>query len=109
MTEEHDAHSPSTDSQQLAESTDSTTTKSVQGFWKNRITGAWHSATTGLMKLLPLEQVAQTAVGWFSVSETQVAEILETIRAELPTTEALLMGKPQAGKSSLVRGLTGVS
>jgi hypothetical protein len=36
-------------------------------------------------------------------------EILERIRAELPTTEALLIGKPQAGKSSIVRGLTGVS
>jgi uncharacterized protein (DUF697 family)/predicted GTPase len=45
----------------------------------------------------------------FSVSETQIAEILETVRAELPTTEALLIGKPQAGKSSIVRGLTGVS
>ena len=43
------------------------------------------------------------------MSDTQVAEILETIRAELPTTEALLLGKPQAGKSSIVRGLTGVS
>ena len=38
------------------------------------------------------------------MSDTQVAEILETIRAELPTTEALLLGKPQAGKSSIVRG-----
>lgn len=28
---------------------------------------------------------------------------------KLPTTEALLIGKPQAGKSSIVRGLTGVS
>lgn len=48
-------------------------------------------------------------VKWFSVSESQVAEILERVRAELPTTEALLIGKPQAGKSSIVRGLTGVS
>ena len=39
----------------------------------------------------------------------RLAEILETVRAELPTTEALLIGKPQAGKSSIVRGLTGVS
>jgi len=95
MTEEQDAYSPANDSE--------------KGSWKNRMTGVWHSATTGLMKLLPLEQVAQTAVGWFSVSEAQVAEILETVKAELPTTEALLIGKPQAGKSSLVRGLTGVS
>jgi uncharacterized protein (DUF697 family)/predicted GTPase len=31
------------------------------------------------------------------------------VRSQLPTTEALLIGKPQAGKSSIVRGLTGVS
>lgn len=73
------------------------------------MTGVWSQATSRLMKNLPVEQVAQTVVQWFSVSEAQVAEILETVRAELPTTEALLIGKPQAGKSSIVRGLTGVS
>jgi uncharacterized protein (DUF697 family)/predicted GTPase len=46
---------------------------------------------------------------WFSINEAEVAEILERVRSELPTTEALLMGKPQSGKSSIVRGLTGVS
>jgi len=56
-----------------------------------------------------IDRLSQTVVQWFSVSETQVAEILERVRAELPTTEALLIGKPQAGKSSIVRGLTGVS
>nr|WP_242024487.1 GTPase [Trichocoleus sp. FACHB-591] len=56
-----------------------------------------------------MEQVAQLTSGWFNVSEEQVAEILEKVRAELPTTEALLIGKPQSGKSSIVRGLTGVS
>ena len=45
----------------------------------------------------------------FSVNEAQLLEILESVRAELPTTEALLIGKPQSGKSSIVRGLTGVS
>jgi uncharacterized protein (DUF697 family)/predicted GTPase len=38
-----------------------------------------------------------------------MAEMLEQIRAQLPTTEVILIGKPQAGKSSIVRGLTGVS
>jgi uncharacterized protein (DUF697 family)/predicted GTPase len=71
--------------------------------------GLWHGATSGLAKALPIDQVSQTLVQWFSVSEKQVAEILETVRKELPTTEALLIGKPQAGKSSIVRGLTGVS
>lgn len=69
----------------------------------------WNGAARRLGKLLPVDQVAQAVTGWFSVSEEQVAEILETVRQELPTTEALLIGKPQAGKSSIVRALTGVS
>lgn len=62
-----------------------------------------------LKKTLPIEQLTQTLTQWFGVSETQAAEILEAVRAELPTTEAILIGKTQAGKSSIVRGLTGVS
>lgn len=52
---------------------------------------------------------AQRVGAWFDVSDERLAEILAAVRAELPTTEALLAGKPQAGKSSIVRGLTGVS
>ncbi len=52
---------------------------------------------------------AQTIFSAFSVSDERIAEILQQVRAELPTTEALLIGKPQSGKSSIVRGLTGVS
>jgi uncharacterized protein (DUF697 family)/predicted GTPase len=66
-------------------------------------------ATERVMQILPVDKAAQTVGNWFSVDETQVAEILATVRAQLPTTEALLIGKPQAGKSSIVRGLTGVS
>lgn len=99
--------------------------------WKNQATGVWNNATTRLTQLLPTDQIAKievwnsvttkltqflptdqiakTMVQWFSVNEDQIAEILETVRAQLPTTEALLIGKPQAGKSSIVRGLTGVS
>jgi uncharacterized protein (DUF697 family)/predicted GTPase len=62
-----------------------------------------------LKQFLPVEQISQTVIKWFNIDEAQVAEILATVRAELPTTESLLIGKPQAGKSSLVRGLTGVS
>jgi uncharacterized protein (DUF697 family)/predicted GTPase len=80
----------------------------------NPIFGLWNSATSQVTKLLPtkllpVDQIAQSLVQWFNVDEEQIAEILETVRAELPTTEALLIGKPQAGKSSIVRGLTGVS
>ncbi len=77
--------------------------------WQKRLTNTWNNATGSLTKLLPVEQVTRTAVGWFSISDARVAEILATVRAELPTTEAILIGKPQAGKSSIVRGLTGVS
>lgn len=109
MTEQRDPESPSADSQQLSEPTESVTPESVDNSWKNRLADVWNNATTRLSQLLPIDQVAQTAVKWLSVNEDQVAEILATVRAELPTTEALLIGKPQAGKSSIVRGLTGVS
>lgn len=77
--------------------------------WKSRAVGFWHEATGQLKKLLPVEQIGKTAASWFDVSDSKIAEILEAVRTELPTTEALLIGKPQAGKSSIVRGLTGVS
>jgi uncharacterized protein (DUF697 family)/GTP-binding protein EngB required for normal cell division len=82
---------------------------SANASWTDRVAGIWTGATSQLTKLLPVEQVAQTVVGWFSINEAQMGEILQAIRQELPTTEALLIGKPQAGKSSIVRGLTGVS
>jgi uncharacterized protein (DUF697 family)/predicted GTPase len=62
-----------------------------------------------ITKFFPVEKISQTVVSWFAVSDEQLADILETVRAELPTTEAILIGKPQAGKSSIVRGLTGVT
>jgi uncharacterized protein (DUF697 family)/GTP-binding protein EngB required for normal cell division len=51
----------------------------------------------------PLKKVWQR----FTVSEAQIADHLEAIRTQLPTTEVILIGKPQAGKSSIVRGMTG--
>jgi uncharacterized protein (DUF697 family)/GTP-binding protein EngB required for normal cell division len=71
--------------------------------------GRWQQATNqvahNLSQLRPKNQLDR----WFSVDDDKVAEILTTVRQQLPTTEALLMGKPQAGKSSIVRGITGVS
>ena len=70
------------------------------------VLGVWQNTTGNLQKLLPkINQMTRS----FNVTDEQVAEILATIKKELPTTEALLIGKPQAGKSSIVRGLTGVS
>jgi uncharacterized protein (DUF697 family)/predicted GTPase len=51
----------------------------------------------------------EDVVGWFSLDEKRLAEILQQVRSSLPTTEAILVGKPQAGKSSIVRAITGVA
>lgn len=104
MTEQRDA-----DSGQSSKPTEGIAPKSEDNSWTSRLAGVWSGATERLQKLLPVEQAAQVVGQWFSVSDERVAEILETVRAQLPTTEALLIGKPQAGKSSIVRGLTGVS
>lgn len=71
----------------------------------------WEYVTEPFQKLWKIGKgkVTDRIGDWFNVSDSEVAEILERVRAELPTTEALLIGKPQAGKSSIVRGLTGVS
>jgi uncharacterized protein (DUF697 family)/predicted GTPase len=51
----------------------------------------------------------EDVVGWFSLDEKRLADILQQVRSSLPTTEAILVGKPQAGKSSVVRAITGVA
>jgi uncharacterized protein (DUF697 family)/GTP-binding protein EngB required for normal cell division len=73
--------------------------------WKDRASKIINDATRHFNKFLPTDK----ATSWFNVSDEQVAEILTSVREKLPTTEALLIGKPQAGKSSIVRGLTGVA
>ncbi|MEA5576075.1 YcjF family protein [Anabaena sp. UHCC 0451] len=98
---------PNTDSLQTP--IDEPQPKSENDSWRNRITSVVSKTTSKLTQLLPVDQVTQTVGQWFSVNDAQVAEILATIRTQLPTTEALLIGKPQTGKSSIVRGLTGVS
>lgn len=71
----------------------------------NPLKGLWQQVTGQMGQLNPAQQLS----GWFNVDDEKVAEILEVVRQQLPTTEALLIGKPQTGKSSIVRGLTGVS
>jgi uncharacterized protein (DUF697 family)/predicted GTPase len=63
-----------------------------------------------------LEAVGQTVqagrdwIGqWFGVSEEELQGLLEQVRQSLPTTEAILIGKAQTGKSSIIRALTGAS
>ncbi|MEO0539622.1 MAG: DUF697 domain-containing protein [Cyanobacteria bacterium P01_A01_bin.105] len=75
----------------------------------NRIKRLWDDAAAQVKQGVALDQIAGNFVTWFRVSEADLAEILGEVRSQLPTTEAILIGKPQAGKSSIVRGLTGVS
>ena len=83
--------------------------KSGLDAWKERLTGGWNATTEKALQILTVDKAAQTVTQWFSVDDARLAEILASVREKLPTTEALLIGKPQAGKSSIVRGLTGVS
>ncbi|MGB3311281.1 MAG: GTPase [Nodosilinea sp.] len=73
--------------------------------WATPLTGIWQQLRDRASQLRPSQQLSR----WFNVDDDRVAEILAAVREQLPTTEALLIGKPQAGKSSIVRGLTGVS
>ncbi|KAM3100227.1 YcjF family protein [Phormidesmis sp. 146-35] len=77
--------------------------------WVDKTRDLIGGAFSTIGKALPVQQVSDTVIGWFSVDEAEIAGILQKVRSELPTTEAILVGKPQAGKSSIVRGLTGVS
>ena len=77
--------------------------------WFSAIASVWKNTTHRVQAFLPLQKATAKLSQWFTVSETEMAEILERVRSELPTTEIILVGKPQAGKSSIVRGLTGVS
>jgi uncharacterized protein (DUF697 family) len=72
--------------------------------WRDRLSQLWPSPPWP-----PQIWSSKTLSRWFNVDEDRVSEILAAVREQLPTTEALLIGKPQAGKSSIVRGLTGVS
>ncbi len=109
MTEPNDINSPTPNYEQSDRPTEDVKTESKTDSWQDRIGGIWHDTNNRLMKLFPVGKAAQTIMQWFTVDEAQVAEILEKVRAQLPTTEAILIGKPQTGKSSIVRGLTGVS
>ena len=88
------------------------TTASVKPDLSYQPMKGWYDLTehvSGWKRFGPVQWLVSTLTSWFSVSEAEVVEILEQVRGQLPTTEALLVGKPQAGKSSIVRGLTGIS
>ena len=63
------------------------------------------------MKLSSVKRLFSPQKVWqrFWVSEEKIAAHLQAVREQLPTTEVILIGKSQAGKSSIVRGMTGQS
>jgi uncharacterized protein (DUF697 family)/predicted GTPase len=69
---------------------------SDEGAVLQKVWGAWQTWN-------PWPQIVRR----FTVREEQIAAHLQAVREQLPTTEVILIGKPQAGKSSIVRGLTG--
>lgn len=91
------------------------------GFWPKDWREAWRISWRSWLGQLPglptpglptpslPTNLARAARQWFALDEDQLRQILSQVRDRLPTTEAILLGKPQAGKSSIVRGLTGVS
>ena len=76
---------------------------------RKKLSHFWQQVTLGIRNFSPFPNLSQKAKDLLTINEAEIAQILETVRAKLPTTEALLIGKSQAGKSSIVRGLTGVS
>lgn len=92
----------SSDTTQKSAPHDSTTRSS---FIPTRFSNLWNKATNTIQERVSLRALTQR----LRVSDEEVAEILEVVRTKLPTTEVILLGKPQSGKSSIIRGLTGVS
>lgn len=68
-----------------------------------------HSLESARESLRSFQQSIIKATGWFQVDEDKLSQLLDEVRIALPTTEVLLIGKPQTGKSSIIRGLTGIS
>jgi uncharacterized protein (DUF697 family)/predicted GTPase len=60
------------------------------------------------LKFPDVQGILAKLSGWFTVDEAEIAAILAEVRSGLPTTEVWLVGKPQTGKSSIIRALTGV-
>ena len=77
--------------------------------WSESLAKTWKKTTFNVKQWFPIHKITGKILKWFTISDEEVAEILEKVKNELPTTEALLIGKSQSGKSSIVRGLTGVS
>ncbi|MEB3231015.1 MAG: GTPase [Leptolyngbyaceae bacterium] len=73
------------------------------------MTTFWQKTVQYVRRFRGVNLLADWFSQWLEVDEAEIKRILATLRTQLPTTEAILIGKPQSGKSSIVRGLTGVS
>lgn len=77
-------------------------------FWQPSVQ-AKRFLKTARSLLQPIRQGSQSLKRYFQIDEQEVAAILERVKATLPTTEVILIGKPQSGKSSIIRSLTGAT
>ncbi|WP_338441780.1 DUF697 domain-containing protein [Synechococcus elongatus IITB4] len=55
------------------------------------------------------QKALETWRQWFGLDRARATQLLESVQQQLAPTEIILIGKTQAGKSSIIRGLTGAS
>jgi uncharacterized protein (DUF697 family)/predicted GTPase len=89
-------------------------TEKLSGYGQAVVNRAWQTLQWGGNALTGVRDSLGTIVGdnllrWFSVDDAEVQRLLAEVRSSLPTTQVLLIGKAQTGKSSIIRGMTGAT
>jgi uncharacterized protein (DUF697 family)/predicted GTPase len=78
--------------------------------WRSLLQKTTEPVQTAVQEIGKSFQAGSSWVGqWFGIGEAELQELLEQVRQSLPTTEVILVGKAQTGKSSIIRALTGAS
>lgn len=93
---------------------DSSAWSMVSGYGQTLAKGTWQTLQRGGATLAGLRDTLgatlnHTLLKWFSVDDAEVQALLAQVRATLPTTQVLLVGKAQTGKSSIIRAMTGAT
>jgi uncharacterized protein (DUF697 family)/predicted GTPase len=86
----------------------------ISSYGQKAVNRAWQTLQWGGSRLAGVRDSLGTAVGdnllrWFRVDDAEVQKILAEVRSNLPTTQVLLIGKAQTGKSSIIRAITGAT
>jgi uncharacterized protein (DUF697 family)/predicted GTPase len=109
-----DHRSSSPTSEEHPPERDSSAWSMVSGYGQALAKGTWHTLQRGGATLAGLRDTLgvtlnQTLLKWFRVNDADVQALLTQVRATLPTTQVLLIGKAQTGKSSIIRAMTGAT